>query len=99
MVVRQPSKLALWTALWTVYLVWGSTYLAIKVLVETLPPLLSAGVRFLAAGLLLAGVLLAIGRSLRVGRREALAAGGLGVMLLTFGVGIVAPRELRVPRT
>ena len=38
-----------------VYIVWGSTYLAIRVAVETLPPFLSAGVRFLIAG----GVLLA----------------------------------------
>jgi drug/metabolite transporter (DMT)-like permease len=96
MVVRPPSKLALWTALWTVYLVWGSTYLAIKISVETLPPLLSAGLRFLTAGLLLAGALVAIGRSLRVGRREALAAGGLGVMLLTFGVGVVTLAETRI---
>ncbi len=96
MVVRPPSKLALWTALWTVYLVWGSTYLAIKISVETLPPLLSAGARFLTAGLLLAGALMAIGRSLRIGRREALAAGGLGVMLLTFGVGVVTLAETRI---
>jgi drug/metabolite transporter (DMT)-like permease len=94
--MRQPSKLALWTALWTVYLVWGSTYLAIKISVETLPPLLSAGLRFLTAGLLLAGVLVALRRSLRVGRREALAAGGLGVVLLTFGVGIVTLAETRI---
>ena len=42
-------------ALGVVYVVWGSTYLAIKVSVRTLPPLLSAGLRFLAAGLVLAG--------------------------------------------
>ena len=57
-----------WTALWIVYLVWGSTYLAIKVSVETLPPLLSAGLRFLVAGLLLAGVLGLRRTSLRVPR-------------------------------
>ena len=38
-----------WGALWIVYLVWGSTYLAIRVMVETVPPLLGAGVRFLVA--------------------------------------------------
>ena len=36
----------LWAALATIYVVWGSTYLAIRVMVETMPPLLSAGVRF-----------------------------------------------------
>jgi drug/metabolite transporter (DMT)-like permease len=40
----------LWLALAVVYLVWGSTYLAIRVMVETIPPLLGAGVRFLLAG-------------------------------------------------
>src|SRR5918996_822979 len=46
-----------WVALWIVYIVWGSTYLAIRVTVETLPPLTSAGVRFLVAGaVVLAGV-------------------------------------------
>jgi drug/metabolite transporter (DMT)-like permease len=42
-------------ALATVYFVWGSTYLAIKVAVETIPPLLAAGVRFVIAGGLLYG--------------------------------------------
>ena len=35
---------------WTVYIVWGSTYLALRVLVETIPPLISTGSRFLLAG-------------------------------------------------
>jgi drug/metabolite transporter (DMT)-like permease len=94
--MKPPSRLALWSALWTVYLVWGSTYFAIKVSVETLPPLLSAGSRFLTAGALLAGALLVLRRSLRVTPREALAAGGLGVALLTFGVGIVTVAETRI---
>jgi drug/metabolite transporter (DMT)-like permease len=94
--MRPPSKLALWTALWTVYLVWGSTYFAIKISVETLPPLLSAGSRFVTAGALLAVVLAVLRRTLRVTAREALAAGGLGVVLLTFGVGVVTAAETRI---
>ncbi len=46
-----------WAALWTVYIVWGSTYLAIRVTVETLPPFLAGGVRFLIAGVLMYGFL------------------------------------------
>ena len=45
-----PAPWKLLSALWTVYLVWGSTYLAIKLSVETLPAFLSAGSRFLLAG-------------------------------------------------
>ena len=48
---RAPSRTPLvWAALWTVYIVWGSTYLALRVLVETIPPLISTGSRFLLAG-------------------------------------------------
>jgi drug/metabolite transporter (DMT)-like permease len=35
-----------------VYVVWGSTYLAIRIMVEQMPPLVSTGIRFLAAGIL-----------------------------------------------
>ena len=41
-----PPEWRVWLALWTVYIVWGSTYLGIRVVVETAPPLISAGARF-----------------------------------------------------
>ncbi|GAB3950018.1 hypothetical protein GCM10027614_49750 [Micromonospora vulcania] len=47
----------IWTALITVYLLWGSTYLGIRIAVESLPPLTSAALRFAVAGLVLAAVL------------------------------------------
>jgi drug/metabolite transporter (DMT)-like permease len=90
------DRIRLWTALWIVYLAWGSTYVAIKLAVRTLPPLLTAGTRFLAASAILAGILTVAGRSLRVERREALAAGGIGVVLLSCGVGLVHVAELRI---
>ena len=65
-----PARWQIWSALLVVYVVWGSTYLAIKVAVRTLPPLLSGGARFLVAGLLLSAIVAATGRSLRVSRRE-----------------------------
>jgi drug/metabolite transporter (DMT)-like permease len=48
-----PSPLALWSALGVVYVVWGSTYLAIRLVLETLPAFLAAGARFLVAGAVL----------------------------------------------
>ena len=45
-----PSRAAIALALGTIYLVWGSTYLAIRVAVETMPPFLMASARFLVAG-------------------------------------------------
>ncbi len=89
-------RLRTWTALWTLYLVWGSTYLGIKVMVETMPPFLSTGARFALAGLLLAAVLALRGRSLRVTRRELAACAALGAALLTFGVGVVTVAETRI---
>ena len=40
-----------WLALATIYLAWGATYLGIALLVETVPPMLGGGMRFLVAGL------------------------------------------------
>jgi drug/metabolite transporter (DMT)-like permease len=42
-----------WAALIAVYIVWGSTYLAIRFAIETIPPFISAGIRFLVAGAIL----------------------------------------------
>jgi drug/metabolite transporter (DMT)-like permease len=79
-----------------VYVVWGSTYLGIKVVVDTMPPLLAAGSRFLAAGLLLAAILALRGTSLRVGARELGASAIAGGLLLGLGVGLVHVAETRI---
>ena len=83
-------------ALWTVYLVWGSTYLAIKLTVRTLPAFLSSGTRFLLAGGLLALILVVRGRSIRVTRRELASSAVLGLALLGLGVGLVTLAETRI---
>ena len=83
-------------ALWTVYVVWGSTYFAIKISVRTLPPLVSAGTRFLLAAALLTAILAWRGRSLHVTRRELAAASFLGVWLLGIGVGGTTLAETRI---
>jgi drug/metabolite transporter (DMT)-like permease len=44
-----------WVALWTVYIIWGSTYLGIELAGETIPPLFAIGTRFVAAALLMFG--------------------------------------------
>jgi drug/metabolite transporter (DMT)-like permease len=86
-------------ALGIVYLVWGSTYLAIRVMVEDIPPLLGAGLRFALAGLILAGVLLARGgpARLRASPREAAGAALTGVLILVGGIGLVTVAERDAP--
>ena len=80
-----------------VYLVWGSTYLAIRFAVETLPPLLMAGSRFVLAGALLLSWSMASGRGVRptgADWRTGLISGSL---LLVGGNGGVVWAEQRVP--
>jgi drug/metabolite transporter (DMT)-like permease len=50
-VAAPPKKIALLAAFAALYLIWGSTYLAIRFAIDTIPPLLMAGTRFLLAGL------------------------------------------------
>src|SRR5690606_23096714 len=57
-----PSTAAVIVALLIVYVVWGSTYFAIAVMIETLPPLLAAGSRYAVAGALVLGALAAHAR-------------------------------------
>ncbi|MFY1618458.1 EamA family transporter [Micromonospora sp. WMMD736] len=88
-----------WTALIVVYLLWGSTYLAIRIAVETLPPLLSATMRFAVAGLVLA-VVLRLRRgpgALRVRPRQLGSAALVGVLLLAGGNGLVVLAESGPP--
>ena len=86
-------------ALGTVYVVWGSTYLAIRVAVETLPPLHMASIRYLVAGGVMAGLLVARGgvTRLAVSRRELLGAAVVGTALLAAGNGGISVAEQRVP--
>lgn len=96
----QASAAMIWSALAVVYVVWGSTYLAIRIVVEAdIPPMLGMAARFLTASVLLAGFLaLRSGpRRLRVTARELVGAGTVGLLLLAFGNGAVAIAEQTVP--
>jgi drug/metabolite transporter (DMT)-like permease len=85
-----------WIALAVVYVVWGSTYLGIKIAVDTIPPLIAAGSRFLTAAILLAAILAWRGTSLRITRAELRASAIAGGLLLGLGVGLVHVAETRI---
>jgi drug/metabolite transporter (DMT)-like permease len=88
-------KTKIWLALLTVYIVWGSTYLAIRFAVESMPPFLMAATRFLVAG----GVLFAAMRlsgAPAPNRRHWLITGVVGLFLLLGGNGLVSWAEMRV---
>jgi drug/metabolite transporter (DMT)-like permease len=88
-----------WTCLWIVYIVWGSTYLAIRVTVETLPPLLTSGVRFMLAGAVMyVVVLVREGRdAVHVKRSQVLPALLIGSALVLGGNGLVMVAEKDLP--
>ncbi len=100
------TRVQSWIALGIVYVVWGSTYLAIRVGVGHLPPLLLAGTRYVIAGALLypiarrasAGDRTAAGRPRpRPGVRAWLACAVVGVLLLFAGNGGVSVAETTLP--
>jgi drug/metabolite transporter (DMT)-like permease len=95
----QASPALIWPALGAVYVVWGSTYLAIREAVLTLPPLLMASVRFLVAGGLLYAWAIRRGNRVadRPGWSQWQAASIAGVLLLLVGNGGVVLAERSVP--
>ena len=93
------SPIAVWAGLIVLYLVWGSTYLGIKVAVETVPPFVMGFIRFVPAGILLAGVVaLRNRRTIQRPSRRALADTLIvGALLLMGGMGLVAWAEQTIP--
>ncbi|WP_229399120.1 EamA family transporter [Micromonospora okii] len=91
----------IWAALVVVYVLWGSTYLGIRVAVESIPALTSAALRFGAAAVVLA-LFLRVRRgagALRVDRRQLASAALVGVLLLAGGNGLVVLAESGPPGT
>ena len=98
-----PSRSRIWTALAIVYVVWGSTYLAIRYAIGAhtgqrgFPPLIMGGVRFFVAGLLLYVFAIrrpaADGEPDPVGRQQWVACAIVGVALLLGGNGLVMLAE------
>ena len=85
----------MWGGLWIVYIIWGSTYLAIRVMVETVPPLLGAGARFAVAGAVMVAVL-STRRTVRLTRAQLLSALLVGI-LLPGANAVVTVAEQEVP--
>lgn len=93
------SPAAVWTSMAIVYVVWGSTYLAIALVIDTMPPLVALGTRFLAASAVLA-LFVAVRRgraTLRVSRAELASSVLIGTLLLGVGMGVLAYAERYVP--
>jgi drug/metabolite transporter (DMT)-like permease len=89
-------KTRVWVALLALYIVWGSTYLGIKVAIETIPPFLHAGIRFLISGIILVVWQRSAGQQMPT-RKQWISTAIIGTLLLLGGNGLVAWAEQVIP--
>ncbi len=96
---QPPSPLAIWAGILVLYVVWGSTYLGMKLAMDSMPPLVMGFSRFVPAGAILVAAVLLTGRG-RIARpngRALLDAAIVGCFLLLGGTGLVAWSEQTIP--
>ena len=88
--MSQPKNpLFIILAFFSIYVIWGSTYLLNKVAVTELPPFMLASIRFVTAGLLIFGISRAMGKRLRITRAQFFNTIIAGFLFLAFGNGVV----------
>jgi len=92
-----PSRFALLTAFAIVYVIWGSTFLAILFAIETLPPFLMASARFLVAGSLLYAWSRFVSGAAAPSPANWRATAVVGALLLLGGNGLLVWSEQRIP--
>lgn len=92
---RAPSRALVLSGLASIYLLWGSTYLGIRVAVATMPPFLLMGVRYVISGVVLLALVAGLRGlpALRLTRRQWLASAVIGVLLVAVGNGGVVWAE------
>jgi drug/metabolite transporter (DMT)-like permease len=89
---KEKMKTKIWVALIALYIVWGSTYLGIKVAIETIPPFFHGFVRFLISGLILVIWQRLAGQEMPT-RKQWISAAIIGNLLLLGGNGLVSWAE------
>ncbi|NQV14845.1 EamA family transporter [bacterium] len=93
---KQPSKIALIIGFGIIYVVWGTTYLAIRIAIQTIPPLSMVGIRFITAGLILFAWA-AVKKHPRPTFKDWKSSAVIGVLLIFFAHGSVAWTEQFIP--
>ena len=93
---KEAMKSKIWLALFALYIVWGSTYLGMKVAIETLPPFFHASVRFLISGIILVVWQRAAGQQMPT-RKQWKSTAIIGTLLLLGGNGMIAWAEQVIP--
>src|ERR1700719_324468 len=93
---QRPSRWMVILAFGLVYLFWGSTYLAIDIAVQTIPPALMCGVRFSIAGVVMLAVCAITGRKILYSPRQIALSAVVGLLLLMGGNLTLSYAELAV---
>jgi drug/metabolite transporter (DMT)-like permease len=94
---QQPNRWMVVLAFGLVYLFWGSTYLAIDIAVQTIPPALMCGLRFSVAGIVMLTVCAATGRRVLYSPKQIALTATAGLLLLMGGNLTLSFAELAVP--
>jgi drug/metabolite transporter (DMT)-like permease len=94
---QSPSRFAVILAFGLVYLFWGSTYLAIDIAVQSIPPALMCALRFSVAGVVMLVVCAATGRRIWYSPKQIALAAVVGILLLMGGNTTLSWAELSVP--
>lgn len=87
--MKSNSKVLILLAFFSIYIIWGSTYLLNKIAVTELPPFMLASIRFLSAGILIFIIAKIAGFKTKITRKQLLNCTIAGFLFLTFGNGIV----------
>ncbi|CAL2085718.1 EamA family transporter [Tenacibaculum sp. 190524A05c] len=82
------SKLLIIASFFSIYVIWGSTYLLNKIAVAEIPPLFLAAIRFGFAGILILIIALLLKKSLKVTKRQLLNVTIAGFLFLVYGNGV-----------
>jgi len=95
--VQRPSRFAVILAFGLVYLFWGSTYLAIDIAVQSIPPALMCGLRFSIAGVVMLGACAVTGHKIWYSARQIALSAVVGILLLMGGNLTLSWAEVTVP--
>ena len=91
------QRLKIWAGLITLYLIWGSTYLGIRFLVESVPPFMASGMRNFLAGSILLIFAIISGKYQKPSRKMLIATGLSGFFMLTMGNGLTTSAAKWIP--
>src|SRR5579863_5533387 len=95
--VQRPSRFAVILAFGLVYLFWGSTYLAIDIAVQSIPPALMCGLRFSIAGVVMLAACALAGHKIWYSARQIALSAVVGILLLMGGNLTLSWAEVTVP--